>query len=225
MSRYTLQLIENHPVIEHDGLTILIDTGAPVTIARQTILPFMGHDHATQTAYGGADIPTLRQLTHIENLDVLMGMNILSRYKIVFDYPGLQVDFEEPGSPFDGTAMPLYPGMAHPIVELEALGANRRFFLDTGAKLSYLDAALCNGLEPSAREADFHPAVGRFDTPVYLLPVGVGGRTFDVRFGNLPAPIQGLLGMGNASGIIGSDLFHRFKVCLDVQGGHWMVAD
>ena len=62
-------------------------------------------------------------------------------------------------------------------------------FLDTGARLSYMDPAAVTG-RPVGREKDFLPMFGEFETDVYEAEIELAGLQLRARFGLLPTPLQ-----------------------------------
>ena len=117
----------------------------------------------------------------------------------------------------DGTQIGISTFMEIPIVELSIDNRNLKFFLDTGAKLSYLSASLTTNYQSIGTEEDFYPGVGKFQTDCFEIPTSLGESSFVVKYGNLPTLLQMTLLMGGTDGIIGSDFFNTFKVMLDLQ--------
>ena len=97
-------------------------------------------------------------------------------------------------------------------------GQPLKFFLDTGAKLSYFSQDFTNGYASVGIEEDFYPGVGQFETDCYDIPTSLGANDFLVRYGNLPFMLQMTLMLAGTDGIIGFDFFNNFKVMLDL--GH-----
>ena len=62
-----------------------------------------------------------------------------------------------------------------------------------------------------------YPTIETFDTPLYQAPLILAGDTIDLQWGELPdalAPVQRI-----ATGIIGTELFRRYRVRFDLAGG------
>ena len=216
MVSFSLQLIDGHAIIESGNHRILIDTGSPQTIHTSTTLDFMGKSYACSKEFGGVSSARLSTLIG-SPVTTLLGMDILSQFKVLFDYFNSCIWFSETDMLSKGAAIPLRQFSTIPIVELEVLGRPLKFFLDSGAKLSYLEGSLTQGLLSQGTGSDFHPSYGAFETPIYTLECKVAGATFPVNFGNLPSQLAGLLAQANVQGIIGFDLFNRFQVLLDIR--------
>jgi hypothetical protein len=148
----------------------------------------------------------------------LLGTDVLSRYKILLDYRNFQVSFSKYEIPFEGTEIGISNFMGIPIIELEVNSQPLKFFLDTGAKLSYLSEDFTSGYSSVGTEEDFYPGVGQFETECFEIQTRLGSNDFSVRYGNLPFMLQMTLMLGGTDGIIGFDFFNNFKVMLDL--GH-----
>jgi hypothetical protein len=216
MTSFPLQLINGHAVIQSGSDLILIDTGSPYTIHSSRNLEFMGQNFPCSTGLMGVSSESLSQMLGTP-VTTLLGMDILSQFKELFDYRAGFIGFSQDEIPMKGYHVALSDFMKIPIIELEVTGKTLRFFLDSGAKLSYLSAAHTDGLPSTGVESDFYPGYGTFETPVYELQSSLVDTNFPVKYGNLPAALQSLLTMGNVQGIIGFDLFNRFRVMLDSQ--------
>jgi hypothetical protein len=87
-------------------------------------------------------------------------------------------------------------------------------FVDTGARLSYVDKAVAAGLAPIGKETDSYPGIGKFETAVYSVPFQLGRQRFPLRCGVLPDVLAATLFVTGKSGIIGTELYEKFRVCL-----------
>ena len=216
MVSFPLQLIDGHAIIESVDHQILIDTGSPKTIHTSTTLDFMGKSFSCLREFGGVNSARLSALIG-SPVTTLLGMDIISQFKVLFDYSNHRIWFSETDMFSKGAEIPLGQVSNIPIMELEVLGRSLKFLLDSGAKLSYLETSLTKGLPSQEAASDFHPSYGAFETPIYTLECTVVGATFPVTFGNLPSQLAGILPHANVQGIIGFDLFNRFQVLLNMQ--------
>eukprot|EP01087_Luapelamoeba_hula_P016240 TRINITY_DN4986_c0_g2_i1.p1 TRINITY_DN4986_c0_g2~~TRINITY_DN4986_c0_g2_i1.p1 ORF type:complete len:322 (-),score=69.48 TRINITY_DN4986_c0_g2_i1:1-900(-) len=104
-------------------------------------------------------------------------------------------------------------------------------YIDSGAKVSYIRKSYVDQLTPLSETAeDFFPGVGRWTTKLYFIDVQVTAQTttttttthqqqqqhqqrltIPVKFGVLPPQLERMmLGTGDPTAILGSDLFHCF---------------
>lgn len=213
---FEIDLYDGHLIIEENGMKILVDTGSPVTIGRDSRFSFMEQSHHCVTSLMGTDISSVSRLMNY-SVDVLLGMDVLKQYCILVDYRNKRVTFSTEGIPFDSaTAVPLQCGrMGEVCVVLTVNGVEAKLALDTGAKISYIDETFTVGqTELEARE-DFNPMVGRFQTTLYDMQASINGMEFPVHFGKLPSSLALTLQMLGLRGAIGYDLFDSFVVLMD----------
>ena len=216
MKTFQLQIFKGHPIIQNGDNIILIDTGAPSTIHVSENLHFLSEDFSCTSNYMGLTASKLSEHLGMQ-VTTLLGTDVLSKYKILLDYRNLQVSFSKDDIPFEGTEIGISNFMGIPIIELEVNNQPLKFFLDTGAKLSYLSEDNTSGHSSVGIEEDFYPGVGQFETECYDIPTSLGSNDFLVRYGNLPFMLQMTLMLGGTDGIIGFDFFNNFKVMIDLK--------
>ena len=217
MKTFQLQIFKGHPIIQDGDNIILIDTGAPSTIHVSDELNFLSEDFSCTSNYMGLTASKLSEHLGMQ-VTTLLGTDVLSKYKILLDYRNLQVSFSKDEIPFEGTEIVISNFMGIPIIELEVNSQPLKFFLDTGAKLSYLSEDFTNGYASVGTEEDFYPGVGQFETECFEIQTRLGSIDFSVRYGNLPFMLQMTLMLGGTDGIIGFDFFNSFRVMFDL--GH-----
>lgn len=127
------------------------------------------------------------------------------------------VEFDKQEINFNGTEIGISNFMGIPIIELSIEKQNHKFFLDTGAKLSYLSNSITSNYESIETDEDFYPGVGKFETECFEISTLFGGKNFLVKYGNLPPLLQMTLMLGGTDGIIGFDFFNTFIVVLDLK--------
>ncbi|CAF3522384.1 unnamed protein product [Rotaria sp. Silwood1] len=103
--------------------------------------------------------------------------------------------------------------MGVPIIKLNIGQEDQRVFFDTGAKLSYLSDELLVGNSFGEMD-DFYPTIGTYKTNVYKIDVDINGKVETWTFGSLPASLKMLLVLGQAKGIIGSELLNKYSIIL-----------
>jgi hypothetical protein len=90
----------------------------------------------------GVDIARLREMPGLQ-ITGLMGMDIIGKYSVVFDYPSMQVHFEDDPMLMDGTIlhMPTFVGVTmtrvniHGVVRYMCLAISNNFtFLYTSIR-------------------------------------------------------------------------------------------
>jgi hypothetical protein len=217
MKTFQLQIFKGHPIIQDGENIVLIDTGAPSTIHVSEHLSFLSEDFSCTSNYMGLTASKLSEHLGM-HVTTLLGTDVLSKYKILLDYQNLLVSFSKEEISFEGAEIGISNFMGIPIIELEVNNQVLKFFLDTGAKLSYLSEDKTSGYSSVGTEEDFYPGVGQFETECYEISTSLDTNDFVVRYGNLPFMLQMTLMLGGTDGIIGFDFFNNFKVMLDL--GH-----
>lgn len=71
-------------------------------------------------------------------ITTLLGADILSDFKILLDYQNQIIEFNKQEIDIDGTQADISNFMGIPIIIMTVDNQELKFFLDTGAKLSYL---------------------------------------------------------------------------------------
>jgi hypothetical protein len=157
-------------------------------------------------------------------ITTLLGADILSNYKVLFDYKNEIIEFNKEEISFNGTEVGISNFMGIPIIELSIDNRKLKFFLDTGAKLSYLSDRITGNYESIGTDEDFYPGIGTFSTDCFEIATSFERLNFNVKYGNLPALLQMTFLSCGVKGIIGFDFFNKFKVILDLKNNRLKYA-
>ena len=216
MNQFDLNVIDGHLTFVVDGLRVLVDTGSPFTISRNTKFCFLGREYESYTEMGGCGMDSLSENAGFD-FDVLMGMGILGNYRIVIDASRESIIFsEEAFSEDNAVSLPITQGMKGVAFDLLVNGQSLKGVLDTGAKISYIIAEeIVKNEQPKEFRDDFSPFVGHFETPIYPMRANVAEMEFSVDFGVLPGILSLPLRMVNIGCVLGYDLFKQYVVGLD----------
>lgn len=191
----------------------LIDTGSHESFSRTGSLTFCGrNENVQQNLMGIVDAEDLSDLVGIA-LDSLIGMNILSQHSIVFVGEEMLID-ECPIPDEEFSIIGENSFMGIPMASLKLNEHFVKVFIDTGAKISYLDHSLLEAYDVEETLQDFYPGLGRFSVDISSFRFEIAGFPTTGKFGRLPQMLQMTLGMGSAQGILGDDLFSHFLVRL-----------
>ncbi|MFN4299676.1 MAG: hypothetical protein ACK4EX_08115 [Thermaurantimonas sp.] len=223
MKQFQLQLFKGHPIINDGENRILIDTGAPSTIHSSDSLNFLSKSFGCTTNYMGLTVSKISDMLGTE-ITTLLGADILSEYIILLDYQNQVVEFSKQEIDIDGTQADISNFMGIPIIKMTVDNQELKFFLDTGAKLSYLSDSLTSNFGSVGTDEDFYPGVGKFQTECFEITTVFGDNEFVVKYGNLPTLLQMTLMLGGTDGIIGFDFFNNFKVVLDLKNNRLKYA-
>jgi hypothetical protein len=212
---YNLTLHDKHAIfVTNDGLKVLVDTGVPYTFFNQKLWNFEGTNYSTQTLLSGITVDAVSELVGTE-VNVLLGTDIMSKFKICLDYHNLTISFEPLAYIIDeGEKIQVQMYMGYMLLPVTINGQNVMGFLDTGAKLSYITEELINGLDANPeRVKDFYIGIGEFETRTYTTEATLSsGYSFQGTFGgDLPAQVTRQFLSGERKAIIGSDFFFSSK--------------
>ena len=222
---FDIDLYDGHLIFTNDGQKVLVDTGSPVTIGRSNHFVFMDQEHNCTTALMGKDINAISEMMDYD-IDVLMGMDVIGKYKMLADYKSKKVTFSSEDIPFEPICTaPITQEMGVVCVYLRVKGNDVKFALDTGARISYIAEAYTLGETQIEEREDFNPAIGQFTTPIYAMEASIGGQSFPVNFGKLPTKLAMMLQMMGIEGAIGYDLFDKYKVLLDFHQNQMLLME
>ncbi len=220
MERYGLEIVDDHIVARIGERRVLVDTGAPQSIGSGT-LRLLGEHFALRPGWIGFDTGQLSALIGAR-VDALIGTDILRHLRFVIDRPKGEVVFHPGPLPLEGTRVTVDTDLGVPLVEFECAGRTERAFLDTGAKLSYLDTT--RAAVPAGSAHDYYPGFGVFATDIYRASIGFAGRTRDVLSGRLPELLQMALRMAGTEWILGADVFRDTAIGFDLGHGEVVVG-
>ena len=111
--------------------------------------------------------------------------------------------------------------MGIPVIELEINGNPHKFFLDTGASVSYIKEDLVAGKVSIGKKEDFYPIFGTFETESYEVKASLGGMEFNSEMCVLPKMLKVLL-MDGIDGILGADDLENFTAYMGFKSNIYM---
>jgi hypothetical protein len=223
---FDINFVDKHLLINDGENTILVDTGSPVTIHTDRTLRFNGEAYTTTTDAMGNTIEKLQAMSGVQ-FTTLMGLDILSQYKVVFDYPNSKITFcTRDEQDFEGEEHSFKCLMGTIVLPITLGDRSENMILDTGATLSYVDSAITRGMTPETTVTDFSPLVGgQFTTPVFELESNFCDRPFHCKYGNLPLIVENMIGIIGVRGVVGYDLLKSFKMMIDIRSGQLVLLD
>jgi Ca-activated chloride channel homolog len=215
---YTLRLVNGHPVFQLDGQETLLDSGSPFSLGLTSDLYFMNIVHPLSQEFMGVDLETIGRLIGTR-LDLILGADILLKYRVLLDLPNGLIQFSQPDGPGRGSRVPLRMMAGVPILTCVVNGNEIQVAFDTGSRLCYVNRNMTEGLASVGLEQDFYPGMGEFETKVYEVPFEIGGMELSLRCGVLPAMLETALGLTGAKGILGVELLQKFGIWLNLPNG------
>jgi len=223
---YEIAEFDGHMIIAIDEGRFLVDTGSPTSFARGRLVSFGGTSAGVgDSAMGVLDPDELSG--HVgTRLDGLIGMDVLRQHRLTFVQNRLFVGDGEEGMGSGATlrdsdfvSLDTDDFMGIPVVSLNVNQKTVRMFVDTGAKVSYLDPDMLAEFTVEETIHDFYPGMGEFDVGVSEVWADLKGWPLKAKFGRLPALLQMSLMVGGVNGIIGRDLFNAYSIRIE-RGGN-----
>ena len=213
MQIYSYKLINGYPILDMDGLRVLINTGSAesmgisgeLTIARRKF-PLKKSTLRITPAVLGEQIGT--------PVDVMLGADILTQFDFKLLPEKMQVVFTKGEFHPYGYCnyFELFNGV--PITPVSVFNQDIRLFFVTGSRRTYLKQELLKKIKPSNKAADYYPGLGVFETPIFKVTIWVAGFDVELEVGIPPEPLQTMLDQTNSQGILGVDVLQGFEVCL-----------
>ncbi len=194
----------------------LLDTGSPVSIGRGQQYRIANQVwNPSTTMHAVLDTAG----THLGRpVEWLFGHDFFAANRVLIDWPARQVHLLDRNHPEqEGISIPIELVMGVPVVTGRSRRGIVRAVIDSGASISYVPAALVEGLTPVGRKKDFYPGFGEFETDVWRVRAQIGGRRLTIKAGMLPPTLQMMFGLllRPDGWIVGSDFFRGRKIEID----------
>lgn len=197
-------------LLDERNRKIIVDTGSPISLTDVSTIDFLND------RYSRSNHPLLAMIQKYlsSHISGLIGMDILGQYDLSFQYDRRmgrwtvepwQVNTSE-GDRFD---VEYYGGV--PVVEAIVDGKRGKFFLDTGATISFLRKGWINHQPYIGEAEDFFPTLGIFSTDLYRCQLQFANRTFSDSMGVMPEGLEVLI-PDWIDGIIGLNVLRDTKI-------------
>ena len=162
---------------------------------------------------------TISDIEHLvgTRITALLGADLLRNYDVRIDLEKGELELSEADLALPAPVIAVEDFQGVPIVPVRVDGRDERFFFDTAAKLSYLDATLAAGWTPTGTDTDFLPGFGEFTVETGTKQIELTGRALVVRFATLPPLLEASLGLAGVRGIIGSAACEESVVTLSMR--------
>jgi len=223
MSIYPLTLKDGYLIGSIDGKDWLLDTGSPMSFGDVSHLTIDGE--SAQIASNGLGL-TARELSEHLGYKVsgLMGVDVLNRYDLLFNLPQGQVTFSQNAQNSEGHDLDVEFCWGAPVVEAKLGDKPLRLVVDTGSTYTYLqqmpeDVGVSEGVVH-----DFHPSYGKFHSDTRRVKIRIGERAYSTRCGALPPELGITLGLLDADGTLGNEIFYDRTVLYQPRQGRMLCA-
>ena len=213
MIQYPLVFREGHYFVDIDGEAWTLDTGAPSSFGSRSPLRFDGKAFDVPESYMGLTARSLSDAIGTATAG-LIGTDVLSCFDLLIDTPLLRLVVAEASLELEGDRVHLDDFMGIPIAVVSITGSEHRFFVDTGAQLSYFQDDSLRTFPAAGRVSDFYPGFGTFETDTYSVTADLGNARMQLRCGSLPALLGATLMMAGTTGIVGNEILKGRAILL-----------
>jgi hypothetical protein len=225
MEKYSIGIAENHVIAIMNNKRVLISTGSPTSVGEMPEINILGQAHKLAGTLQGLDIKQISTSLKTD-INALLGMDVMSKFVFYISH-GIQamicsdyfINFKESMHEFRIKIVDSLP-----IIETRIAGVAINMILDTGSKLSYLDAGLLAGMRNIDLQETFYPGAGVFVSDIYLVPIDIKGKSRDIFFGKVPENLMPHLSARSCLGILGSDIFKYYNIQFNFKNSTiWLV--
>ena len=161
-----MRLHHGVPVIDCDGAHVAIVTGTPGSF-KSVPVRLVGQDSSPAVVTGSRRHRSRPSASYLgTTIDAVIGGDLLQQFECLIDLGRKRVVLSHGSLGCDGVSLRTPLMLDVPTAEITVGARQGVAFLDTGARLSYMDPAAVTG-RPVGREKDFFPLVGEFETDIY----------------------------------------------------------
>tara|TARA_B100001250_G_scaffold11370_1_gene9878 strand:+ start:14122 stop:14814 length:693 start_codon:yes stop_codon:yes gene_type:complete len=213
---YEIETIDNHIIFKENNLRLLLDTGSPISISNHSsISVFSKTINPHRNIMGHTSINDINQSIRNANIDALIGADILNKISLSISLSNKLMELKPVINHNQYDSFPLSTFMGIPMIVATINGKEAKLFLDTGAKISYLNSNSIQVKNIIRVAEDFYPGFGNFETNIYQHQIKLFNQIKKYDFGTLPESLETSLSMLGTNGIIGNNILMNFDLVLD----------
>lgn len=210
-----MRLVGNIPYLITDEHCLLIDTGSPLSTSRKGYIKLKDRYCFLRRKVGPDTEPGLTG----SDQDGVLGMDILKDHSLMLDYEAWEAFIDPVKKGKAAFSAELDMDLGVPRIKGKYRGVERKFILDTGSMLSYIQTELAKGLPAWGWETSVHPIFGQFCSPWHRERVDFSGTGISLRFATLPDYLEVPLRESGTAGVIGHEFLSLSRILLDFKQG------
>ena len=211
----TIKLENDHLIVADNEQNILVDTGSPISFHPSGVL-FLGQEqYSAHSSIPGVSIQYLSEKVGCE-IHGLLGMDIINRGATMFSLKNGFMFFDDDAEYLNHFKIfplgSLSGGLT--AITISVNGRTANMIIDSGAPISYIHPNFVKGLECTGIMDDFSPFIGNFQVETFVCEVDTltGQEIYSQKFGIPPQIISLTLSQLKVDGIIGIELFKRYRL-------------
>jgi hypothetical protein len=219
------------PIVAMAGARLILDTGSPLSFARNGIIALGGSEHQVPVDCWAGNPAGLGELLGAP-VDGLLGCNLLAGRILDLDCPAGRAYVisgdTSPATPcWLANSIPLSFSTKKgvPVARFSVNGRQTSAAVDTGAAVCFVAPSLFGDAAAIGHHLDFHPAIGQFETDLHLVSIDLGGGAslVDVAAAAAPPALAPLLAGLGLQAILGGDLLMGSEVLFDFRAESGVV--
>ena len=219
------------PIVAMAGARLILDTGSPVSFARNGSITLGGSEHQVPVDCWAGSPDSLSELLGAP-VDGLLGCDLLAGRILDLDCPAGRAHVisgdTSPATPCwlaNAIALSFSTTKGVPVAQLSVNGRQTSAAVDTGAAVCFVAPSLIGDAAAIGRHRDFHPAIGPFETDLHLVSIDLGGGAspVDVAAAAAPPALAPLLAGLGLQAILGGDLLMGSETLFDFRAESGVV--
>lgn len=212
MLELPMQMPGGHLIIRHNALSLLVNTGCPVSMGTRPSLLFPDREIPVLERYHGVTVPQWGEIIGV-HIDGLLGSDVLGRYAVAIDPEAARVTFDgKRAARSRARVAPLSVVAGLPVIDVGLGGRRMRVLLHTGATLSCLRDVDTKDYPCVGVVRDCYPGLGEFTTELRRVPLSFGDQPVHLECGLIPAELERALRAVGVSGVVGTNLLQDFAL-------------
>jgi hypothetical protein len=213
------------PVVAMAGARLILNTGSPVSFARTGSITLGGCEHQVPADCWAGGPDSLSELPGAP-VDGLLGCDLLAGRILDLDCPAGRAHVisrdTSPATPCwlaNAIALSFSTTKRVPVAQLSVNGQRVAAAVDTGAAAFFAAPSLLADRPVIGRHHNFHAAIGRFETDLHLVSIGLAGGAspVDVAVAAAPSALAPLLARLELQAILGGDLLMGSETLFDFR--------
>lgn len=214
-----IKLVNDHIMID-DEQGLVIDTGSPHSFHESGLIKLGGKSIDVANSLPGVLCDYLSKKIGVR-VQGIMGVDIIHQYRTLISLKdSLMFINDDDSSLWQLQSIPLPMNLFG--IKIQINGQQARMVVDTAAPVSYINRRYVYGQRSVDTVNDFSPYCGDFEAEIYegetSMGLSLGDFIYTQRYGIPPPIVSLMLDSLSVDGIIGVDLFKRYR--LQLFNGH-----
>lgn len=206
---FDIDIFEGHLLFHYMGHIVLVDTGTLYSVSDCGSFEFVSDKYIVKDSFMDICVGYFSNILGCD-FDVILGMDILSKYNININYKTKKITFSDDKLQIkDGVLVPLLSNPGEVIcIPIKMNDRMTKCIIDTEAEISYINKSFIFDRKEHINVLD----EDLLNSAHCILLVEIGNMAFSIKVGTLPNIIDSHLVGKDIDAILGYDLFDAFNV-------------